>query len=91
MEIILIFAVFLLSFSPLNMRSGRWFSLSVGLFIVSEAALITLISLELSHPDFDDSAGAAFVGVLFTVPAIIFLFCFAIRLIIRAIKNFRKA
>lgn len=52
------------------------------LFIVLEISLVFSIENELTHPDFNDSAGTAFIGVFPIGAAVIFLFCLSIRVTI---------
>lgn len=68
----------------------RWMAASSALFFLVEVVLIKRIEAELIDPAYDDSAGAAFTGLFFILPAIIFLSCITIRLYIYTIKKLVK-
>ncbi len=87
---ILLLCLFIVSLLPLGVKQWRHFWLVFALFITLEALVIIAIDNELSNPDFDDSAGAAFAGFVALLPGLIFIGNSILRLLFICFTHWKK-
>lgn len=77
----------LLAFPPGFLKRWKIYLLAVTSFVATETYLLWSVFKILSHPNFDDSAGAIFAPVMILLPAVLLVCLMALRLFACALKR----
>lgn len=81
-EMLALALVLTLWFPPAVVRWGRWFAVSVGLFVLAEVFMYINLSLLFSDPNLDDSPALILAVPLFLIgPALLFVIGLVVRFI----------